>query len=113
MLLKHIEDYHKVEDSSSENDNNLPLILPPVESILKVFKTKVWLVDFPNNNAPLNDYFQTYDVIERPIRVIKDSPIPSFIFELWDNIFSKNDLETITKVASWLEKQGNNLDRSE
>ena len=59
MLLKHIESYHKVEDSSSENNNNLPLILPPVESILKVFKSKVWLVDFPNNNAPLNDYFKT------------------------------------------------------
>ena len=79
MLLKHIEDYHKVEDSSSENDNNLPLISPPVESILKVFKTKDWLVDFPNTNAPLNDYFQTYDVIERPIWVIEDSPIPSFM----------------------------------
>ena len=83
-----------------------------MESILKVFKSKIWLVDFPNNNAPLNDYFKTYDVIERPIRVIENSSIPSFIFELWDNVFSKNDLETITKVASWLEKQGNNVDRS-
>ena len=106
VLLKHIEDYHKIEDSSSENNNNLPLILPLVESILKVFKSKVWLVDFPNNNVPLNDYFKTYDVIKRPIRVIEDSPILSFIFELRDNVFSKNDLETITKVASWLEKQG-------
>ena len=113
MLLKHIEDYHKVEDSSNENNNNLPLILPPVESILKVFKSKIWLVNFPNNNAPLNDYFKTYDVIKKPIRVIEDSPIPSFIFELRDNVFSKNDLETITKVTSWLEKQGNNVDRSE
>ena len=113
LLFKHIEDYHKVEDSSSGNNNNLTLILPPVESILKVFKSKVWLVDFPNNNAPLNDYFKTYDVIERPIWVMVDSPIPSFIFELRDNVFSKNDLETITKVASWLEKQGNNVDRSE
>ena len=84
-----------------------------MESILKVFKTKVWLVDFPNNNAPLNDYFQTYDVIERLIWVIEDSPISSFIFELRDNVFSKNDLKTITKVASWLEKQGNNMDRTE
>ena len=60
----------------------------------------------------MNDYCKTYDVIERPIWVIEDSPIPSFIFELRDNVFSKNDLETITKVASWLEKQGNNVDRS-
>ena len=94
MLLKHIEDYHKVEDSSSENNNNLPLILPPVEIILKVFKSKVCLVDFPNNNALLNGYVKTYDVIERLIRVLEDSPIPSFIFELRDNVFSKNDLET-------------------
>ena len=89
MLLKHIKDYHKIEDSSSGNNNNLPLILPLVKSILKVFKSKVWLVDFPNNNAPLNDYFKTYDVIERPIRVIEDTPIPNFIFELWDDVFSK------------------------
>ena len=41
MLLKHIEDYHKVEDILSENDNNLSLILPSVESILKVFKSKI------------------------------------------------------------------------
>ena len=60
-----------------------------MESILKVFKSKVWLVDFPNNNEPLNDYFKTYDIIERPIQVIEDSPIPSFIFELRDNVFSK------------------------
>ena len=26
--------------------------------------------------------------------------------------FPKNDLETIIKVASWLKKQGNNVDRS-
>ena len=104
VLLKHFEDYHKIEDISSENDNNLPLILPSIESILKVFKSKIWLVDFPSKNTALNDYFKTYDVIERPIRIIEDSPIPSFIFELRDNVFSKNDLETITKVASWLEK---------
>ena len=108
MFLKHIEDYHKVEDISSEDNNNLSLVLPSIKSILKVFKSQIWLVDFPSKNTTLNDYFKTYDLIERPIRIIEDSPIPRFIYELWDNVFSKNDLETITKVASWLEKQGNN-----
>ena len=69
-------------------------------------------MDFLNTNALLNDYFQIYDVIERLIWIIEDSPIPSFIFELQDNVFSKNDLEIITKVTSWLEKQGNNMERS-
>ena len=36
MLLKHIEEYCKIEDILSGNDNNLSLILPLVKSILKV-----------------------------------------------------------------------------
>ena len=104
ILFKHIENYHKQEEIINNNNNTLNLILPPVESVVKVFKSKIWLVDFPNKNKPLNEYFRTYEVIDRPIRLVEDNPIPNFICDLRNDVFSKEDLMIITKVASWLER---------
>ena len=70
-------------------------------------------MDFPNKNKPLNEYFRTYEVIDRPIRLVEDNPISNFICNLRNDFFSKEDLMIITKVASWLEREGNNVERSE
>lgn len=110
VLLSYIEKYHKVEETSSSNSNESFLVLPPLESILKVFKIKIWIVDFPNQNKSLNEYFSTYEVVSRPIRAVEDNPISSFLFDLRNDVFSNDDLVRITKVASWLEHKGNNVE---
>lgn len=69
-------------------------------------------MDFLNKNKPLNEYFRTYEVIERPIRLVEDSPIPNFICDLRNNVFSKDELLIITKATSYLEREGNNVERS-
>ena len=68
-------------------------------------------MNFPNK--PLNEYFKTYEVIDRPIRLIKDNPILNFIYDLRNDVFSKENLIIITKVTSWLERKDNNVERSE
>ena len=78
-----------------------------------MFRSKIWLADFLNKNKPLNEYFRTYEVIDRPIRLIEGNSIPNFICNLRNDVFSKEDLMIITKVACWLVREGNNVERFE
>ena len=57
-------------------------------------------MDFPNKNKSLNEYFRTYEVIDRPIRLIEDNLISNFICDLRNDVFSKKNLMIITKMAS-------------
>ena len=100
IILRNIIIIIQEEVIINNNNNTLNLILPLVESLVKVFKDKIWLVDFSNKNKPLNEYFRTYEVIDRLIRLVEDNLIPNFICNLRNDVFSKQDLMIITKVAS-------------
>ena len=95
------------------NDNNSISILPPLKNVLKVVKNKIWLIDFLNKNISLNEYFRTYELISRSVRVVEDNLVLNFIFDLRNNIFFNKDLTIISKVAFWLEKKGTNVERAE
>jgi hypothetical protein len=107
FLINHLKEHPKVIKAiteGGEDDFN--------DQVLKVFKHKLWMVDLKSTNAGLNLQLLQYKKVHGPLTLRDDCPSNSFVANLKKGVFTKDELKVMTKVASYLEAKGDNVDRS-
>lgn len=76
------------------------------------FKHKLWKVDLASTNAGLNLQLGGFEHLQSPFILRDDSPFNNFLGSLRNDVFTKEDLGLMFRVASHLEVNGDPVDRS-
>jgi hypothetical protein len=110
-LKKHIEKRHSstkffnIESKEDlVNSNDLEVL---------VFKKKIWMVDFSLRNDLLNKELSKCNVISSPAIIYEEGPLKHLVLNLVNDVFTIEELKKFSKATSYLEKNGNYVNRSE
>lgn len=109
-LIEHLKEHNDREvvvDPHVEGDFGSP------SSEVVVFRQKFWRVDLQSTNAGLDLQLQEFDRLERPFILRDDSPSKNFLGSVRCDVFTTEELAVMFKASSYLEINGDNVDRLE
>lgn len=89
-----------------------PIPFPKTGKEVFIKKT-MKLVDFASTNDELNVQLVLLQKIVSPMAVVESGPCSNQVFDLRGDVFAPAELEVVTRVASYLERHGRNVLRSE
>ena len=114
-IPNNVEDLqHHLQKYSSKHQVAAPVQPIQFPSGTEVFVRKtVKLVDFDTTNDALNEQLQRLHRVKAPISMVESGPAANQIFDLRGNVFTPQELEVVTRMASYLEKKGTNTKRPE